>query len=184
MLLQTLGILSIWVKTKRKNTLQENTRSKKLNSPWPFWPCYNTLQHISSSLSKSLCACPWKIQHMIHWVHCTLHGPTCGTCLSKFQLLVANCLHHMMAAHLRFSPSVAAIDLNNGTHTGNGTIRQVLVTPVVAGVRATCIPSPQAMATCQPPKVFLIGKVWKRFWKGTQRMLRLFTLHHIDTTQV
>ena len=94
----------------------------------------------------------------------------------------------MMAAHLRFSQSVAVIDLNDGTQTGSGAIRQVLVTPVVAGARATAtgVPAPQAaIVTHRPPKVFPIDKVFlKVVSKENSKDAKTFTLRNIDIAQV
>ena len=93
-----------------------------------------------------------------------------------------------MAAHSRFSQSVAVINLNNGIQTGNGTIRQVLVTPVVTRDRAnaTGVPAPQAaIVTHWPPKVFPIDKVFlKAVSKENSKEAKTFTLRNIDTAQV
>ena len=91
-----------------------------------------------------------------------------------------------MDSNQRFSQSVAVIDLNNGAQAGNGTIRQVLVTPMAPGVGITAAQMPHApRRTRQPPKVSPIDKVFlKAVSKENSRDVKTFTLRHIDTTQV
>lgn len=76
----------------------------------------------------------------------------------------------MVAAHSSFSQSVAVVDLNNGTQTGNGIIRQVLATPTGPGAGITAM-LPQ---TRRPLKESPIDKVFlKAVSKEISRMLRL-----------
>ena len=91
-----------------------------------------------------------------------------------------------MDGNQRFSQSVAVIDLNNGAQAGNGTIRQVLVTPMAPGVGITAAQMPHApRRTRQPPKVSPIDKAFlKAVSKENSKDVKTFTLRHIDTTQV
>ena len=82
-----------------------------------------------------------------------------------------------------FSQSVAVINFNNGARAGNGTIRQVIVTPMALGVGITAA-MPHAH-TRQPPKVSPIEKVFlKAVSKENSSDVKTFTLCHIDTPQV
>ena len=88
-----------------------------------------------------------------------------------------------VAGNHHFSQSMAVIDLNNGAQAGNGTIRQVLVTPIAPGVGIIAA-MPHAR-THQSPKVSPIDKVFlKAISNENSKDAKTFTLRHIDTTQV
>ena len=90
----------------------------------------------------------------------------------------------VMATNSHFSQSVAVIDLNDGTQGGNGTIRQVLVTPMAPGASVRAMP-PQTVVTRRPPKVSQINKVFlKAVTKENSKCAKTFTLRHINTSHV